>query len=214
MIYKDTVITCYISGERGDYMEKFFLEEPSIERKDEAINYINEFLEYNSQINGVGGLDSYLDDYEGWLQKLEEDYLREPNEDKVPARTYFLVRLSDNKIVGMINIRLVLNEKLRQGSGHIGYSIRPTERRKGYNKINLYLGLKVLQEHGETEAMLSCVKSNLGSAKTMLALGAKLQKEYYSGEYQEIEQVYTIDINESLEQYKDIYDPCIYKRTK
>ncbi len=195
-------------------MEKLYYEVPSIERKNEAIDYINEHYEYKSDINGSGGLHRYLDNYEGWLDKLEKDYIMTPSEERVPARTYFLVRLSDNKIVGMINIRLVLNEKLRQGSGHIGYSIRPTERRKGYNKINLYLGLKVLQEHGETEAMLSCVKSNLGSAKTMLALGAKLQKEYYSGEYQEIEQVYTIDINESLEQYKDIYDPCIYKRTK
>ena len=46
-------------------------------------------------------------------------------EEKVPAETYFLVRKSDNKIVGMINIRLQLNEKLKAFGGNIGYSIRP-----------------------------------------------------------------------------------------
>ena len=118
-------------------MERLYLEVPSIERKNDAIDYINEHLEYNSDINGSGGLDRYIDNYEGWLQKLEEDYVRIPNEEKVPARTYFLVRENDNRIVGMISIRTALNERLRNGAGNIGYGIRPTERRKGYNKINL-----------------------------------------------------------------------------
>ena len=195
-------------------MEQFYFEEPSIKRREEAIDYINEFLEYGSAINGVGGLDRYLDDYEGWLVKLDKYANIKANEQLVPARTYFLVRDLDNKIVGMINIRLELNERLRKSGGHIGYSIRPTERQKGYNKINLYLGLKVLQDYGVKEAMLSCLKENLGSAKTMLALGASLQKEYYSDEYKALEQNYIINIDESLEKYKDIYEPLVYKRLK
>lgn len=43
------------------------LEIPTIKRKQEAIEYIKEFYEYNSGINGVGGLDRYIDNYEGWL---------------------------------------------------------------------------------------------------------------------------------------------------
>ena len=90
------------------------LEIPTIKRKQEAIEYIKEFYEYNSGINGVGGLDRYIDNYEGWLEKLEQDYVRIPSEEKVPARTYFLVRISDDRIVGMINIRLALNKRLRE----------------------------------------------------------------------------------------------------
>ena len=82
-------------------MERFYFEEPGIKRKDDAIAYIKEFYEFGSDINGAGGLHRYLDDYEGWLQKLNEDYSRVPNEEKVPARTYFLVRESDKRIVGM-----------------------------------------------------------------------------------------------------------------
>ena len=129
-------------------MEKFYLEEPCIKRKNEAIAFINEFYEYKSDINGTGGLQRFLSDYEGWLEKLENDYNRIPDETRVPARTYFFIRKNDNKIVGMINIRLVLNKSLKKYGGNIGYCIRPTERGKGYNKINLYLGLKICRNYG------------------------------------------------------------------
>ena len=32
-------------------MEQFYLEEPSLKRKDEAIDYIQEHIKYNSNIN-------------------------------------------------------------------------------------------------------------------------------------------------------------------
>ena len=193
-------------------MEKLRFEIPSIERKEDALEYIKEFKEYNSEINGVGGLDRYFDNYEGWLVKLENDYNIIPNEERVPGITYFLVRENDNKIVGMINIRLSLNERLKKYGGHIGYSIRPTERRKGYNKINLYLALEVCKKHGIKEVLLDCDKSNLGSAKTMQALGGKLVKEYFDDEFSNcIVQDYIIDVDKALEDYKDIYYPMISK---
>ena len=37
-------------------METFYLEEPNINRKEDAISYIHEFYEYHSEINGTGGL--------------------------------------------------------------------------------------------------------------------------------------------------------------
>jgi len=46
-------------------VEKFYLEKPSIARKDDAIEYINENYKYKSDINGSGGLDRFLDNYEG-----------------------------------------------------------------------------------------------------------------------------------------------------
>ena len=128
-------------------MERFYFEVPGIARKEDALAYIREFREYGSQINGAGGLHRFTDDYEGWLRKLDQDYTRIPDEERLPAKTFFLVRAGDRRIVGMINIRLALNEMQRQYGGHIGYSIRPTERGRGYNKINLYLGLKVLNRH-------------------------------------------------------------------
>ncbi|MBQ4184959.1 MAG: GNAT family N-acetyltransferase, partial [Clostridiales bacterium] len=99
-------------------MERLYFEVPGIGRKQDAIEFIQEFYAHQSDINGTGALDSYVDDYEGWLKKLERDYVQVPSEERVPARTYFLVRESDKRIVGMINIRLALNKRLSKYGGH------------------------------------------------------------------------------------------------
>ena len=101
-------------------MEKFYLEVPGIARKDEALAYIKEFNEYGSKINGAGGLNHFPEDYEGWLRMTAVRNVMEPNEQRVPAREFFLIRENDNKIIGMINIRIALNERLRKYGGHIG----------------------------------------------------------------------------------------------
>lgn len=191
-------------------MEKFKFVTPTLEYKEAAIDYINEFYQYNSQINGVGGLYRYLEDYPGWLKKLEEDKNRIPTKEKVPALTFFLLRENDNRIVGMINIRLALNDRLSKYGGHIGYSIRPTERRKGYNKINLYLGLLVCQEYGIKEIFLDCDKDNLGSAKTMQALGGVMVREYFDDENAHcLVQAYIFDVDKCISENSDIYSSYI-----
>lgn len=179
-------------------MEKFYLEKPSLKRKEEALEYINEFLENKSEIHGVSGLNNYMDDYENWLKFIEENWNREVSDTLVPSHTYFFIRKNDNKIIGMIDIRLALNETLRKYGGNIGYSIRPTERRKGYNKINLYMALKVCNENGLEKVMLDCDKTNLGSANTIKSLGGSLTKEEYNNESKTVMQDYWINVKESL----------------
>ena len=193
-------------------MERFCFEVPGPARKADAIDFIREFYAYNSEIHGTGGLDRYLDDYEGWLGKLETDYAREPSEEKVPARTYFLVRESDRRIVGMSNIRLALNERLRQYGGHIGYSIRPAERGKGYNKINLYLGLKVCGRYGIDTVLLDADLDNPASWKTMEALGGVRVREYFEDQYDHCTVVdYTIDVKKALADHAD-YERFLVRR--
>ena len=203
-----------VKVKKGDKMEKLYLELPSIERKNEALEYIEEFYEYGSQIHGTGSLDRELKKgktYEEWLDnniKLhDEKYALE--KDLVPAYTYFLIREDDNKLVGMIDLRLGLNEYLRNFGGHIGYSVRPTERKKGYNKINLYLVLQVAQVHGLEKVLITCADSNEGSKKTILSLGGKFEKNNYDESDNETMELYWIDVNDSLEKYKDIYEQYI-----
>ena len=191
-------------------MEKFYLERPSLERKDEALEYIKEILNVNkSDTDGTNKLKHYLDNYDGWLEKIENDEKIIPSEESVPSKTFFLIRENDNKIIGMIHIRLTLNKMLADIGGHIGYSIRPTERRKGYNKINLYLGLIECQKNGLDIIMLDCLKDNIGSSKTIEALGGYLVKEEEKNFHNEMVTIqdYNINVNESIEKYKDIYVP-------
>lgn len=185
-------------------MERLKLVRPSMEYMQDGIDYINEHYLYNSPINGVGGLNRYLNDYQGWLDKLDKDMV-DPGRKRVRALTYYLVRESDNRIVGMVNIRLELNERLLNCGGNIGYGIRPSERRKGYNKINLYLALCVCHEYGLKEVLLDCDVSNVGSRKTMEALGGILLKEYYDPE-EGMCLKYKIDVLKSLKKYYNLYN--------
>lgn len=184
---------------------------PGIKHSSEAIEYINEHLNCNSPINGVGSLNRYLNNYQAWLEKLRQDRLVVANEERVPSETYFLERVEDHKIIGMVNIRLSLNERLLKCGGHIGYGIRPSERRKGYNKINLYLALLRCQELGIEEVILDCNQVNLASSKTMEALGGIRIASYYNEEEQCNIYRYLIKVNESLNNNRDLYEPKILK---
>ena len=193
-------------------MEKFYFEIPGISRKEDAIDYIREFLEYGSEINGAGGLHRFLDDYEGWLKKLDLDYTMVPDEERVPARTYFLVRESDSRVIGMINIRLALNERLSNYGGHIGYSIRPTERGKGYNNIHLYLGLTGCRKYGIERIFMDADLENPASWKTMEAFGGVRIREYYDDVNAHCTVVdYNIDVSRALDSHPEYEERIIPK---
>ncbi len=188
-------------------MEQFYFEIPTIERKDDALDFLFEHAKYNSKINGTSNLDRCLEGipYEDWLADclgcFKDDYAAKRG--FVPASTFFTVRKSDNKIVGMVNIRHYLNDFLKKFGGHIGYDIRPTERRKGYAKIQLYLALIECNKLGIDKAMLECVDTNIGSDKTIQALGGEFEENYYDEKNNETLKHYWINVKESLEKYKD-----------
>lgn len=192
--------------------DRFFYKIPTLAQEKQALDYIKEFQKYESNINGAGGLHKYLNNYPAWIDKLKEVRTQVPTDTALPAETFFLVRESDNLIVGMVNIRLAINENQKKHGGHIGYSIRPTERRKGYNKINLYLALIVCQSHNIHEALLDCESENKGSYKTIEALDGKLIKEYYDDEEDFcFVRNYIIDVDKSIEKYRHVYSPMIAK---
>ncbi|MCR5721459.1 MAG: GNAT family N-acetyltransferase [Lachnospiraceae bacterium] len=168
---------------------------PTPEYKEKATEYIGEFYEYNSEINGSGALDRFLQEstYEEWLVKVRKDIdIANVEKPRVPTLTYFYVREEDDRIVGMINIRLALNDFLREEGGHIGYSVRPTERRKHYATDMLKAGVEVLNTIGINEVLVSCDKENLASSGTILNNGGRLIKEKYSETFQEMIQMYSI----------------------
>jgi predicted acetyltransferase len=157
-----------------------FLEAPSIKREKEAMEYIIEFFTNGSVINGTGGLDSYFNQYEDWLKNLEEFSSKDTvPAGKVTSSTYFAVRKEDNKIVGMVNIRHYLNDFLiESGSGHIGYSVRPEERKKGYANQILKLTLDICKDLGIEEVYLGCNAYNIGSYKTIEKNGGILVRKF------------------------------------
>lgn len=188
-------------------MERFYLEKASIKRKEEAIDYIKEHQKYNSTPAGTSGLDDDYENYEEWLEKLESmSKIETCPTNRCLGIQYFLIRENDDKLVGTLNLRWNLNEWMLNYGGHIGYGIRPTERRKGYNKINLYLGLLKAQELGIDKVLVTADNDNLGSIKTIKALDGILENEVTSYENNDkmIER-YWIDVDSSIDKYRDTY---------
>lgn len=168
---------------------------PTQDHEQKAIEYIQEFHDNLSAINGTGSLDGFLEKatYDAWLLKVQGDRdIANVPEGRVPALTYFYVREDDDKIIGMINIRLYLNDFLQKEGGHIGYSIRPTERRKGYGTRMLGEALTFLRPIGLTEITLTCDKENSASAGVIVNCGGVLEDEFYSDKYNQVIQRYRI----------------------
>ncbi|RXZ80073.1 GNAT family N-acetyltransferase [Paenibacillaceae bacterium] len=104
-----------------------------------------------------------------------EGKLSNPN--LVPHSTYLLMN-EQSLIVGAVNIRHRLNEKLLNSDGHIGYGICPSQRRKGYATILLQESLQVAKSLGISRVLLVCNQENIGSEKTILKNGGVFDSEF------------------------------------
>jgi predicted acetyltransferase len=154
-----------------------FISKPSAEYHDEYIAFYEEWKESKeTMIPWVIGKDP--SDFEGMLQFLRDS----ENEENIPATwvpssTYWLID-EEKKVVGAVNIRHQLTEKLLHSGGHIGYGIRPSERRKGYATKLLSLALEKAKELGIQKALVVCDEDNIGSERTILKNGGAFESTY------------------------------------
>ncbi|MBM7603383.1 putative acetyltransferase [Metabacillus crassostreae] len=84
----------------------------------------------------------------------------------VPDSTYWLIN-EENRILGVVNIRHELTDFLLTRGGHIGYGIRPSERKKGYATKLLRLALEKTKKLGIKKVLVVCDEWNIGSYKTI-----------------------------------------------
>ena len=158
-------------------MEKLKLIEPSIVYKDDIIDYRQEFLDNNDSMDGTANLRN-IESIEIWLDNIIANSSESTVKDGlVPASTYLAIRICDDYIVGMIDIRHRLNEYLMNFGGHIGYSVRKSERLKGYAKEMLRLGIEKCKELDVENILVTCDKTNIGSSKTIVFNGGILENE-------------------------------------
>ena len=152
-------------------MKDLFLTRPKCEYASQIIEYKNEFLDAGNSMDGCGPLRKTKDPEE-YIQvcKEYEDPTKVPKH-LVPATQFFLIRENDNKLVGMIQVRHCFNDYLEKYAGHIGYSVRPSERRKGYAKKMLRMVLPFCRKIGLDKVLITCIDGNIGSERTILANG-------------------------------------------
>lgn len=149
---------------------------PDRNMEDEANAFKNSFFtEGEFVINGSALFDQL--EFHEWLEVNEANRNEKTvRADWVPTTTFFAIRESDNKIVGMIDIRHNLNNSfLANYGGHIGYSVAPEERNKGIAVQMLNMAKEYAKEVLKLDkVMLSCLSSNTASAKTILKCGGEL----------------------------------------
>lgn len=175
-------------------MNGLYLKEVMLNDKEIIIDYIREFYFYNSKINGVGRLQDYItlenENFIEWYNKIKKE-----ENDELPKKTYLLMRKKDSKLIGMSNLRLYKDLKDYK-YGHIGYSIRPTERNKGYGKIQYYLDLVELSNKGWDYCIMNCNKNNLYSKKIIISMHGSKKYEIDDEEY------FEVDIKKAIKDFK------------
>ncbi|MDD3362278.1 MAG: GNAT family N-acetyltransferase [Hespellia sp.] len=161
-----------------DHINEIILIKPTKDMKAAALEYRKEHFDYGERmINGSELLDQ-IEDYDEWLEKVtansKEDTVAS---DWVLTDTFFAWRPSDNRIIGIIDLRYELNDFLKD-FGHCGYSVRPSERKKGYATQMLSRICQIANQHGLKELQLSVERSNIPSVKTILNQGGVYQRSF------------------------------------
>ena len=157
----------------GDEMEEIYLEEVSIKRMEEVKEFVEEFFYHQSRIYGDSNLFLCFREFPTWLDEIK----------KSSYHTYFLIRAGDNRLIGILRTCYQRNFKMNQFSAPIEYSIRPTERGKGYGKKCLFLGLNQCYQNGMKVVFLSIDDGNFLIEKTIESLGGVLVGERYHEEF-------------------------------
>ena len=165
-------------------MDELELVRPMPSHKNSAEEFKQEFYNCGEQvINGSAWLDRM--EYDEWLENTRRNNSSETvRPDWVVADTFFAVRKNDGRLIGTVDIRHSIdNEFLSEYGGHIGYAVRPSERRKGYATQILKMALKHAKSIGLSRVMLGCYSDNLASIKTIEKCGGVLieTKPYVDG---------------------------------
>jgi len=174
-------------------MGELFLVLPGPEHERPWKEFVGEFLAAGERIIPAAARNSD-GSYEDFLRKAENYRLgRGIPTSHVPSTLFFLMDENRDRILGAVDIRHRLNGALLRKGGHIGYGVAPSQRRKGYGTRMLALALVECEKLGIGRALVTCDRTNAGSARVIRKNGGVLENEL-TGEDGNIVERYWIDV--------------------
>lgn len=175
-------------------MQDLFLIKLSSNYADQIKEYRNECLLNNSSMDGCGPLRRFEDPNE-YIKEMKNYQNKETLPDGMVISTQFLcIRKSDNKLVGMIDVRHYFNDYLEKYAGNIGYSVRPSERQKGVASYMLGAIKPFCKSIGLTRILVSCIDTNVASRKTILKNGGIYESSVFDSRKNETLERYWINL--------------------
>jgi predicted acetyltransferase len=151
------------------------LVEPSEALREAYLDFLADFARAGEkEIHGAGR--ESVEDFAAFVCDLREQ-ARGVNvpPGRLPASRFWLVR--QGRVLGTCGLRHRLNDYLRNYGGHIGYSVRPAERNKGYGTLMLRLALDKARALGLERVLVTCDKDNVSSARVIQKNGGVLESE-------------------------------------
>ena len=147
--------------------------EPCIELKYEIQEFKEDFIHNNEVIHGGFNLAEFtVEECIQFINNMKK-VIDADTSGYVSAHTFFA--LVDDRIVGIVNARHNLNDYLLNYGGHIGYSVRKSERNKGYAKSMLKYACSFLFSLALDKVLVTCDHENIASKKSIESCGGVLE---------------------------------------
>ena len=152
--------------------------------KEKIIEMYNEYM-LSEPISGIDRFEGIRDfekleklSFDDWLEDLEKNKYEENLPKTYSPHTLYLAINDNNEMVGAIEIRWKQVPTLMSFGGLIGYSIRPSQRKKGYASEMLKLALYKFKNTSMYNILITCKDFNLASKKVIEKNGGIFENTY------------------------------------
>jgi predicted acetyltransferase len=174
---------------RNDVQQEIMLIEPTLSLRDDFCALAAEFL-----AEGDPQYHEATADLKGFIQRCADEAVGlNLLPGRVPQNTFWLVR-DGLRILGCSRLRQTLTSHLEEFGGHIGYDIRPSERRRGYGTQILRLTLDKARRLDLKKVLVTSDNANIASWRIIEKNGGVLYSEAMSQHTGELLRKYWIDL--------------------